>query len=1492
MRRIAVVSLVAIIAAAPLYAAVAITKLDPKVTQTPEGQRVEQAVVLGNEVAHYTLNYDVIHNPEKPGEVTSNWWAWQSDTITLGMTEPSQPNWYWQGFIIWKFDDESLHRRPAEINIIREGGQDGVVEYVWDTPKVRASLRFALVTGSDKLLMFGSYEPKEPLQNVRMVLTTYPTGYAEPRNRAVTTALGTREPGDTVNLDLQQERWVLYEDVTAGRTGQGSSGLLVGTPDAFESITIPVGTYGINTTLRLPAEATDFALALYDYPLFPDYQETRDYFARTADAEARQIEQMAAGDLSQPLPAMQMDEQRLAKLREAGEGMLSRPAELWTPNPEPLEFPWAANLAGGPIRTSIFCRRYAAWETMELARRLEMDAEHLYFDANDRLTSATSWPYQGTTGIGPLPQGVAARKAAELATDDSIDLYLVGAIHASAIPSVARNGIAEQVAEGKGLLVTGPADRLADWPQELFASEDPGLAEIILRSFPDWDQIPGYREGERGRVAGQPPIRAWRYGNGRVVHLNVNLGSYSTFVPRNDAIEGLDAATDRCIAIAARAALAAAGREMTVNTNEAASVFARVQDDLGRTLLLEENVDASTDFNAARPFFVDMLLRNADGEAIGFMSLRNEPNVTAQIADVAITPSMVTHEPAPPMVEMPDGGQVQCSATLANVPAGAQVQWTVSDINGRIVAQATSPAEANASATLDLPRPLTPAHMLDVAVLDGATEVAFERLRFTMTTPYPFEDFTGLVWTYAGGDPVLRQTDRICYEQGTGMSDLCHMGGFSDEGAAREYAVSAMSGLRFIPYVTRLAGGANADNERVPCMHDPEYIAAEQEKITRTCRQAAPYSPPAYTLGDENYLIRGDYEGCYSPETIAAFREWLREQYGTIAALNAEWNSNYASFDAVEPIKLEDAAARTDSFAPWLDHKLFMDTAFAEMHELDAGFVRAQDPGAKVGWDGFLGYNWKMGYDFAKLTENLELNQSYISHFLQGELYRSFKRDDALAGKWGNSVADVEDGWHSFPWSCLLDGDNSAWWWTSWGLEYTPFNPDLSISNYGRWFFEAMEETRTGPGRLLLDAGRQDSGIAILYSHRDMFAATVLGQITEGRPWASDGRFLNTHTALLRALMDSGYQCTHLTFEDVAAGVSVAEHPVLVLPFASCVSDEMAASLRSYVEAGGTLVADGRVGLLTGQGRVRTDRPLDDLFGVTSPAGMEALTAQTGSGSAAIDGAIGDAALALEASEMTVLEPGITTASGTALAEFDGAPVLVVNEVGEGRTILLNVPIEPYNADRNADGPNAIQEMLAAAVRSAGVMPPASVTRADGSRPLSVHTVQFGSGPARYISLQQDILARGLGAQTLQVELPEPAVVYDIRAGERVGEGRVSEWETTLTREWPRVYALLPYEITGVSIDTPEAIEGGSTAEFAATVAVSAGTPQTHVVRMDVYAPGSDTAHREYSQNILCERGQGSANIPFALNDPTGDWRIELRDVASGVTTTRTLTLR
>jgi hypothetical protein len=847
---------------------------------------------------------------------------------------------------------------------------------------------------------------------------------------------------------------------------------------------------------------------------------------------------------------------------------------------------------------------------------------------------------------------------------------------------------------------------------------------------------------------------------------------------------------------------------------------------------------------------------------------------------------------------MPEGGSVTCSVTVAGAAADAQVNFEVRDAFERVVARASAPAiPGQVTVELDMPRPMTVCHLVDVALMQGARELAFARKRFTMSVPYPYDDFTALMWTYAGGDPLLQITDRMCYELGAEMSDLCHMGGYNDEGAAREYSVSARSGLRMIPYVTRLAGAANADNERVPCLHDPDLLARRQASLTTTCRQAAPYSCAAYTLGDENYLFRGENECCHTPESIAAFREWLAAKYGTIADLNAAWGTDYADFEGFErPMLLAEAGEQAVSFAPWIDHKLFMDETFASAHDTYADIIRGVDPGAKVGWDGFLGYTWRAGYDFEALTRNLDMNQTYTLRWLQGELYRSFKQPGALTGKWINNIGDRRGGWGATPWDCLFAGDNSVWWWTSWGCDYIPFYPDLTPNAYADEFFEAVREVAGGPGKLLLHGTRAHSGIGVLYAQRDMFAATIVGKQIEAGTLHGDTNMLTEHRALLRGMRDLGFDYQHLSSGELDRGrLSVDEMPVFVMPLAYCISDETAGLLREYVEAGGTLIVDGRAGMLTGDGRIRDDRPLDDLLGIESAAGPEAIATPsvnvTGSVAGEVTGVGDTQALDMGEGDFEVLEPGISVTTGQALAELDGTPIVIVNEAGAGRAITLNLSMHQVLSHRLKAAPEPLHDLLAAVIRAAGIEPASELALTDGGRPKCAQQSVFTDGRATYIGLQSDILARGQADQPVRITLPEPSIVYDMRAGKQVRKGEIAEWNATLSRGEPLLYALLPYRVRRINAEAPRNATPGETVTVGAAVEAS-GMAGYHVVRADVYAPGSDTPHRQYSQNIACERGAGTVDIPFALNDPAGEWRLRLRDAATGVTQTRTIELK
>ena len=78
---------------------------------------------------------------------------------------------------------------------------------------------------------------------------------------------------------------------------------------------------------------------------------------------------------------------------------------------------------------------------------------------------------------------------------------------------------------------------------------------------------------------------------------------------------------------------------------------------------------------------------------------------------------------------------------------------------------------------------------------------------------------------------------------------------------------------------------------------------------------------------------------CYCPHTLARFREWLQEKYGTLEALNAAWQINYTHWDEVEPPR------REEPLAPFIDWRYFMDDVYlARQLAFKTKALRENDP--------------------------------------------------------------------------------------------------------------------------------------------------------------------------------------------------------------------------------------------------------------------------------------------------------------------------------------------------------------------------------------------------------------------------------------------------------------------------------------------------------------------------------------------------------------------
>src|SRR3546814_11065607 len=82
-------------------------------------------------------------------------------------------------------------------------------------------------------------------------------------------------------------------------------------------------------------------------------------------------------------------------------------------------------------------------------------------------------------------------------------------------------------------------------------------------------------------------------------------------------------------------------------------------------------------------------------------------------------------------------------------------------------------------------------------------------------------------------------------------------------------------------------------------------------------------------------------------------REWLRQEYGSLDALNAQWGSSFAAWDAVTPMTTREAVTRRDgNFSAWADFKAWMDVAFARALRAGTDAAHAADPAEPAALEG------------------------------------------------------------------------------------------------------------------------------------------------------------------------------------------------------------------------------------------------------------------------------------------------------------------------------------------------------------------------------------------------------------------------------------------------------------------------------------------------------------------------------------------------------------
>jgi hypothetical protein len=617
---------------------------------------------------------------------------------------------------------------------------------------------------------------------------------------------------------------------------------------------------------------------------------------------------------------------------------------------------------------------------------------------------------------------------------------------------------------------------------------------------------------------------------------------------------------------------------------------------------------------------------------------------------------------------------------------------------------------------------------------------------------------------------------------------------------------------------------------RDPSLSDPVWIAKIRQRLDATVRAYAPYRPLYYSLGDETGI--GDLAAAWDFDigaaSLAGFREWLKDQYHTLPALNRQWGAEFTNWDLVKPMLTGDAMHRPDSnFSAWADFKAWMDGAFAQairsgteaVHSADRGALAAIEGGQIPGWG---------GYDYARLATAVDVMDLY-DYGDNIELVRSLAPQTIiLTTSFGRGPQEAHRVWRQ-----LLRGNRGLILWD----EKDEFvGADGALGGRGREAAPDFREITGGLGALLIGSVRHNDPIAILYSPASMRTLWMVDQKPRGDAWVDrsasteyeDNAIRSATRHYLRTLEHMGLQPRFVSEEEVERGRLGSEgYRVLILPHALALSSEEATEIRRFVEAGGVVVADSEPGQFDQHSRLLASPQLTDLFG-GSPDGP-------------------------------VTHP----------------------RAGRGWAVYLSLDDQIMHAPSGDRVSPAAIERMAPILKEVGVASPYPLATARGNRPTDVESSIFHDGNVTILALQRDLPSgspSGERKETVSLRLPRPAYVYDIRGGRPLG--KASRVDLALEPVAPAILAITERPLPSPVIDAPRIAHLGDTA----TIGLSFSSSQPaakNILRVEIVDPsGRIVPH--YSRKLIAHGGTASMLLPLAVNDPIGTWRIRVIDILSG----------
>jgi hypothetical protein len=640
-------------------------------------------------------------------------------------------------------------------------------------------------------------------------------------------------------------------------------------------------------------------------------------------------------------------------------------------------------------------------------------------------------------------------------------------------------------------------------------------------------------------------------------------------------------------------------------------------------------------------------------------------------------------------------------------------------------------------------------------------------------------------------------------------------------------------------------------------LKDTVYLNSVRDDLTSMISRWKKFSPSAYYIYEEPSVTRYDdaLDLCFRESTLAAMREWLKEEYMSLPALNTQWGTDFTRWEDVVPDDSREARER-GNYSSWGDHRTFMEICWADQFKFVQDIVNEVDPGGLVQLSGTQAASSHNGYDYSRLNRYIgQMNPYDIDNQL--EYHHNFNPELKISGQAGYGALGKSVLYDYYNHLFLKETGGSYVFW-----QVSCLNPDLRICQSGLDMKEGFDELlKRGIGRLV-DSYEPDNElkIAIHFSYPSIHGAWIVDGIivpeTGGNTSETLKQFNRNRDGWVKLLHDAGLGFDFISYSSIENGNLLANgYKVLILPMSYAMSDSEVQQIEAFVKQGGILIADALPGIMDDHTKIRSKRALSDVFGIKARSyTREELITPAGESK-------------LKVREADILQPD------------RNVPAILHHQYGLGSAYLLNYFMDNYPEEKlNNNHESSLQKIRKLFAREgleSGIL--FTTSTGDPANGIEKYSFSQQSGSTRLLG----ILPGKTGEdKEINLHLIQSAHLYDIRNKEYLGEG--NDFIIKVKPSVPELFALVQGTVDDIEVEAPTALNRGEKVTLVFKIIGEGTSDLKSVVRVNVFDPkGANALY--YSDNCEVTNGVGTHTFTTALNDQPGLWKIQLTEVISGM---------